>query len=361
MNWQKDISNKINNKKINKIILPGTHDSGAYKFTNIKVSKNIHKNQQVFEYLRKYSIIPLVKTIINRWTLTQQNSIYKQAINGIRFFDLRIFWSDTQNDFYLGHSLPLITYDKFIDDIISFLNKSKNEFIVLKIKRDWNNRHTMNDKRELLWSKTKQKKEFYNKIWNQHSIPTYRELMRSDKRIIIITENILQNENLYTINNNFRSHWANTNDKELTIQSQQTWLNKNTFADNFFVETSPVFTPKTSDIVKDTEAYIYKILGSLFLSITIFLGIFISNRFQTIKFIFLLINGFLSLLCLILFFVRDCHKRLDGIKKESIPLQKEFLKRLKKNHNLINKLSIISFDYPEKESIDYVINLNNNS
>ena len=59
-------------KKISQIILPGTHDAGAYQLELDKTLKNKGIN-----FLSKLgNILPCVKGTIKNWTLTQNLSLY---------------------------------------------------------------------------------------------------------------------------------------------------------------------------------------------------------------------------------------------------------------------------------------------
>ena len=79
----------------------------------------------------------------------------------------------------------------------------------------------------------------------------------------------------------------------------------------------------------------------------------IKNKIAKIVFVIVII------LMIIIFFVRKCPKRIKSIIRNSISLHDMFINMFSKDKKLLNKVSIITFDAPKKETVDYVINLNN--
>ena len=78
--------------KVNKIILPGTHDSGAYKLDWLIAGA---KGNAVLNTLRMIGIVvPWVRVILNGWTITHNLSPYNQLKLGIRSLDLRMYYDE---------------------------------------------------------------------------------------------------------------------------------------------------------------------------------------------------------------------------------------------------------------------------
>ena len=233
-NWQYNLYKKLKNKKINKIILPGTHDSGAYQIMTTKTffSDDLRGDQKKYNYFRLAAkVLPPVYLIVKHWTITQNKNIYDQLMFGIRSFDLRIFWSQYKKNWYIGHSIAVNTYKKVISDFIRFLKSHKNEFVIIQIKRDFENRHTVNKKVEAFWKYNKSFKEFYKLIWFSKKIPTYEDLINSGKRIIMIIHSNLKTDNkiyntdkLFVLDNEYVSKWPNTNVLQNSVDAQKRWL-----------------------------------------------------------------------------------------------------------------------------------------
>lgn len=89
--------------QLNKLTIPGTHDSGAFITS------------------------PLVET--QTWTIKQQLN------NGIRFLDIRLFDRDG-NDFELTHGGYLLgSFNKLVlDEVNKFLDNNPSEFVLMSVK-----------------------------------------------------------------------------------------------------------------------------------------------------------------------------------------------------------------------------------
>ena len=375
-NWQYKLFNILKNKKINRIYLPGTHDSGAYNFITDKTFSKFKNDQKQFNYFRLLSKFTPLYFIIKAWTKTQNQDVFDQLKLGIRSFDLRIFWSGYKKKWFLGHSIAVTTYEKIMNDIIKFIKVNKNEFIVIQIKEDWENRSTLKGNIDAFWKYTKSFKYFYNLIWFEKKIPTYKELLDSGKRIILIISPTLntanknyKTNNLFNLKKDYTSKWPNTNILEKSLNSQVDFL-KNRInkidKDNYlnkFVDVLVTFTPQSKDITNDIICTIVGFIWVIFFILLLLFFYFISNNINYLdKFnenkkrvaIYVLI-----LVCCIFIYLKfNCYHRIRSVKHKSIPLHKMFIKMFKKKNNLLNRVSIITFDFPNKQSTDYVISLN---
>lgn len=119
------ISKLPTSTKIHDIILPATHNSGAYTIDFCKLTT-----------LQKFGIY-----FLRKWTINQSLTIEEQLNMGIRFLDLRISFFD---GFYISHTFATITMDNALNQVLSFLEKNPKEFVIIKIVPDFNNRHTVN-------------------------------------------------------------------------------------------------------------------------------------------------------------------------------------------------------------------------
>ncbi|KAG1657828.1 Heparan-alpha-glucosaminide N-acetyltransferase [Nymphon striatum] len=108
-NWMNTSKAVIGDVYLRKVMIPGSHNSGSY---STKVSKSI----------------------ISRFLITQDMSIFNQLIFGIRYLDLRI--GAHNNDFWIYHDVfrtktRLVTV---LDDVKAFMNTT-NEVIILDFHR----------------------------------------------------------------------------------------------------------------------------------------------------------------------------------------------------------------------------------
>lgn len=133
--WMGSISDKIKDKSINQIFIPGTHDSGTYTISPKSLPAPDHK----YYFLNN-------NTYRAGWSRTQNTDITAQLNNGIRYFDLRLCGDSTTIDsIYACHSLQGENLKNIITDVKTFLQQEghKHEIIILDINH-WYNK-TEND------------------------------------------------------------------------------------------------------------------------------------------------------------------------------------------------------------------------
>lgn len=110
--WMNDIREVIGNLKINDLLIPGTHDSGSYR--------RRQSNQE---------------NIFVKYSITQDDNVYTQLLNGIRYLDLRIgYYRDSDEEFYINHG---ITKQKPLSTIIEQIKKfvtATNEIVIVGFK-----------------------------------------------------------------------------------------------------------------------------------------------------------------------------------------------------------------------------------
>lgn len=132
-NWIEQHYDILKDKYINDIIMPGTHDSGAYHIDFNKYLDNTKINMA----LRVGKVIPYAKKIISNWTMTQDKSIYDQLKAGIRCLDLRFSYDPNKKKYYITHSFVLMYINDAIQQINQFLRETTKEVIIITISSDW--------------------------------------------------------------------------------------------------------------------------------------------------------------------------------------------------------------------------------
>ena len=184
--WMSHLSESNKGKKINELLLPGTHDSGAYQL-NLRYRINTSFSYTIFNLLGR--ICPCVRKILSSWVLTQDRTIYQQLEDGIRFLDLRITYRHSDQRFYVSHTYSCIPLEEALKDIKSFMNKHAEEALVISLSRDWTHRQGMENQEgnALLSSVSKELKSFLcNNPGNSRfgEDMTLKEMTRSGKRIV---------------------------------------------------------------------------------------------------------------------------------------------------------------------------------
>jgi hypothetical protein len=133
--WMSDLPEAIKKRRLNRITIPTTHDSGAYKL-NLNVNPPYPEPYDKAYFFGKWPVIGsfYVKPIVANWTLAQSIDIYDQLMLGIRGFDLRIVF--LQNTFYIAHSFVCTPLLETLDGIARFLQTHPDEVLRITWKAD---------------------------------------------------------------------------------------------------------------------------------------------------------------------------------------------------------------------------------
>lgn len=107
MNELRDEDPRIKDVKMRNLFIPGSHDSGSYKYT-------------------------FTENLLTKYSVTQDDDIRMQLMHGIRYLDLRIgHYRQGQHAFYIVHSVvkfqPLIDV---LDAVKSFVDET-NEIVII--------------------------------------------------------------------------------------------------------------------------------------------------------------------------------------------------------------------------------------
>ena len=86
--WMEDSFEKLKQKSLKEITLPGTHDSGSYYLTDI-----IEEGEDTLFWEAIYTIANMQNKNVGKkiidWTKTQDLNLYQQMQAGARYIDLR--------------------------------------------------------------------------------------------------------------------------------------------------------------------------------------------------------------------------------------------------------------------------------
>jgi hypothetical protein len=159
------------------LILPGTHDSAAYRIDwtidnpNSSLASIIYFGKQIC----------CLKNHIEKWAITQNNSIYDQLVLGARFLDLRIV--DINGIWYLHHEVICDTLALGLSQIKKFINET-NEPIAISILPRNLSKNNVQSLTDIFCN------EFTNQIWEYDRAPI-REMQLSGKVVYLILDNIV--------------------------------------------------------------------------------------------------------------------------------------------------------------------------
>jgi hypothetical protein len=136
--WMKRVSSHT---LLKNLFIIGTHDSASYQVDH---RFNIKGRYSILNILCRIPFIgTFLKKLVQPIVLTQHASIKEQLNKGIRFLDLRIAFDKKCNLFYLAHSFGCIDLNKALADIKNFIALHSSEVIIVHMKPDHENRHTL--------------------------------------------------------------------------------------------------------------------------------------------------------------------------------------------------------------------------
>jgi hypothetical protein len=134
--WMADLGSKLAGRKLNEILLPGTHDSGTYSIppTGSDLSPDngqLYKWRVLLKLLQINIVGPIAKSIIAGWARVQDRNITEQLEGGVRYFDLRLCGSG--DDFYIVHGMWGAKIDKILDSVEAFIASHPKEIVLLDV------------------------------------------------------------------------------------------------------------------------------------------------------------------------------------------------------------------------------------
>lgn len=132
-NWMREDFAILKEKTLDKIVLPGSHDSGSY---NLKLRLAPDAPIEVRELISRLGIFGLKKfilKIVKKWAECQNHNILNQLNCGIRYFDMRVMWDELKQDFRTHHSLVGPSFLEILHDIKKFSDGHPQELILVDI------------------------------------------------------------------------------------------------------------------------------------------------------------------------------------------------------------------------------------
>lgn len=126
--WMQEIGSDIADMPLNRVILPGTHDSATYGITN---DSPISPDAATIMAILKTAAGPLgVNGIMAGWAKAQSLSIAQQLRAGIRYFDLRVGLNG--GAFWTMHSLfSVALVSSVLEPVRDFLADYPQEIVIL--------------------------------------------------------------------------------------------------------------------------------------------------------------------------------------------------------------------------------------
>ena len=125
-NWMSSFSEVLKDKRLNEIVLPGTHDSGTYPITEESKRSDI--------FLNLGPLNSFIAKIGYRWAKTQDLSIREQLLSGIRYLDFRVFCDEIDVSFHLVHGFVGSNLIDELHEVSNFVKNHSKEMIVVDMR-----------------------------------------------------------------------------------------------------------------------------------------------------------------------------------------------------------------------------------
>eukprot|EP01124_Arcella_intermedia_P033626 TRINITY_DN8111_c0_g1_i2.p1 TRINITY_DN8111_c0_g1~~TRINITY_DN8111_c0_g1_i2.p1 ORF type:complete len:308 (-),score=84.66 TRINITY_DN8111_c0_g1_i2:16-939(-) len=173
----RDMCGYLGDKLVTEVVVPGSHDSCAYNFTE----KSPYGPDAISWLIENPTIGNIAQSIVVKWSQTQNRSTIEQLRDGIRYLDLRIGFVD--NGFYLVHGLCGPSIDEVLSEIEQFVAQCPQEIIIL----DFNHFYNMKEEQHTQLINIIHQKLLKSMIPYTQDIPlTFNSLWESQKTIFVM-------------------------------------------------------------------------------------------------------------------------------------------------------------------------------
>lgn len=130
--WMTNMSDQLGAMQVNRIILPGTHDSGTYSITSQSMLSPDLAPEWAAVAAKVASILGIpVDTIISNWARAQGKTVLQQLQAGVRYLDLRVALDTNNNTLYVVHGMYGTTIQDVINQIGAFVTANPQELLIL--------------------------------------------------------------------------------------------------------------------------------------------------------------------------------------------------------------------------------------
>ena len=369
--WQWNNFANLKDKQLNRIVLPGSHDSGAYK-GSLRFDLTPASGPKILGSLIKSFPGQLIHSYLDGFATCQDKNIYNQLKSGIRVFDWRICISDDRK-IRLHHTFMADTLDNIMEQYIQFFKEHPNEFVTIRYSSQGCKNKYKSEKYK--WGEEVKAKTEFNKLvdWNAENRPykrTYQDMITNNKNIIFILNNYSSKKvRVYgKVYNRASYDAAMYGDVNTAAKHAEHWLSHHVpylYMGNKYSTYNCNITPSNIlNWVINFICYAYPIL-SIICSIILIWRLFKitkstkSTKNYLIKF---LTDPFIIIAVIILIstFNGYYHYKVfgPGIQNGEPYNQNKMIDVLKKNETLAKKLSAVSMDFPTAENIRWIISLN---
>ncbi|CAI9717994.1 PI-PLC X domain-containing protein 3 [Octopus vulgaris] len=133
-NWMSQLPASCHDLPLNSLAIPGSHDSFSSQLKEGEIAPDCSELIRVAEKLFGKA----ADKVIMSWSTTQNLDLGTQLEKGIRYFDLRVAYNDSCNDFQFVHGIYGPKIDCCMQEINSFLEKHQKELVILDFNHFYN-------------------------------------------------------------------------------------------------------------------------------------------------------------------------------------------------------------------------------
>ena len=210
--WMSSLSQKLRDKKLSQISIPGTHNSGSYPIkigspmTNLDyyLSDLADPNGEISP-----SLMNFVRAVGPGWSKCQDYSIAEQLRMGHRYLDLRVYCD--AGEYFLHHFFVGSNLTNELLNIAEFARQQEEEVVILHIK-SVANCHESSVRRLLQFIEKTFGEKLVRSPREIDFIPTYGQLVGNGTTVIVSMSHVQETEILDWIwdDNRIVDPWANT-------------------------------------------------------------------------------------------------------------------------------------------------------
>ncbi len=259
--WVQSLPDNAKSALLKDVCFAGTHDSAAYVNMNSKVTLD---GEPFFsDLVRKFTpvTVNLLYNQVNKWTKTQDTSIYEQFANGIRYLDLRIAYSSKKKQYYTLHSFAMVPLHVVLNDIKRFATLYPNELLII----DLSLYYTLQDDIKgqlaidyiLSWLSNHIYVRNENDSKNPFNTKSINDIISTGKNILMLQNEYAQKSYQFQ-ESQIYDKWIDTNNAEVKIEGleEQLQLFVPSSGQSYLMEWT--LTPQISQILGDVTGSLKK-------------------------------------------------------------------------------------------------------
>jgi hypothetical protein len=135
-NWMGQISEEIQELPLNRLAIPGTHDSGTYSLTP---TSELSPDLDIADWIRTAlnwmasDRETSIKQLTYNWAWAQNRTIRQQLDSGIRYLDIRLATHGPDEDVRIVHSMWGASLEDVVQQVADFLRVCPKEIVFLRL------------------------------------------------------------------------------------------------------------------------------------------------------------------------------------------------------------------------------------